>query len=191
MTSVMTHPEIGPQIGDPAPDVTVRREDGSPIALSHLWQNGPVVLVFLRHLGCTFCREHIAQLRQDEARFRELGATIALISLSSPEATAEFCATRAPEDIFVCLSDPEKQAYRAFGLRRADIGELLAPHLWARGLQNMLHGHFAGMPKGDVYQLPGVFIVDRAGVVRYAHRHRDAADNPPNFELLDVLGALS
>lgn len=190
MVSVPAAPTRRPQTGDPAPVVTIRREDGNTLALSQLWQEGPAVLVFLRYFGCTFCREHIAQLRHDEARFHELGATIALITLGTPEASAEFCTSRAPEDIFVCLSDTEKEAYRAYGLRRAETAELLSPHVWARGMQNMLHGYFAGMPKGDVYQMPGVFIVDREGIVRYAHRHKDAADNPPNAELLDVLAVL-
>lgn len=191
MASVMTGVAEGPQVGEPAPDVTMRRDDGSEFTLSQLWQNGPAVLVFLRYFGCTFCREHIAQLRHDEARFRELETTIALISLGTPEATAEFCASRASEEIFICLSDMEKQAYRAFGLRRVDMAHLMTPHVWARGIQNMLHGYFAGMPKGDINQLPGVFIIDREGIIRYAHRHKDASDNPPNAELLDVLASLS
>lgn len=34
-----------------APDSAVRAADGSSIKLSSLWQEGPVVLAFLRHFG--------------------------------------------------------------------------------------------------------------------------------------------
>jgi peroxiredoxin len=44
---------------------------------------------------------------------------------------------------------------------------------------------------GDDYrQMPGVFVIDRTGVIRYAHRNRDVSDNPPNDELLEALAAL-
>lgn len=39
------------QKSDNAPDVTVLGPDGAPLALSSLWDDGPVVLVFLRHFG--------------------------------------------------------------------------------------------------------------------------------------------
>lgn len=37
--------------GDAAPDATVLDENGREVRLSSLWQDGPVVLVFLRHFG--------------------------------------------------------------------------------------------------------------------------------------------
>ncbi len=38
--------------GDSAPDVTFGRGgDGTPVALSELWQQKPLVVAFLRHFG--------------------------------------------------------------------------------------------------------------------------------------------
>jgi hypothetical protein len=37
--------------GDPAPNVTVLDSAGQPYELRLLWQNGPVLLTFLRHFG--------------------------------------------------------------------------------------------------------------------------------------------
>ena len=48
----------------------------------------------------------------------------------------------------------------------------------------------AKMSGDDYRQMPGVFVIDRKGVIRYAHRNKDVADNPPNDELLDALGAI-
>lgn len=39
------------QVGQSAPDVTVLDIHGQPIQLASLWQNGPVLLSFLRHFG--------------------------------------------------------------------------------------------------------------------------------------------
>jgi len=38
-------------VGDLAPDVTVRTTNGASVNLSTLWQEGPVVFAFLRHFG--------------------------------------------------------------------------------------------------------------------------------------------
>ncbi len=41
---------------------------------------------------------------------------------------------------------------------------------------------------GDDYrQMPGTFVIDRSGVIRFAHRNRDVADNPPNGDVLAAL----
>lgn len=35
--------------------------------------------------------------------------------------------------------------------------------------------------------MPGIFIVDRTGIIRFIYRYRDIADNPPNELLLEQL----
>lgn len=129
----------------------------------------------------------MAQLRHEQAEFTRWNATIGLITVGKPEETARFCEDRKLESPFVCLSDPEKRAYAQYGLNRGRAKELLlSPHLYARGLQAALHGHFGGMPKGDPFQMPGVFVVDTLGCLQYVHRHRDAADNPSNSVVLTI-----
>ena len=180
-----------PGVGQRAPVITVTNAlDSSGFCLSDLWKEGPAVLVFLRHLGCSFCREHVAQLRQDRDRFRDCSASIGLVTVGLPRETEAFCRERDLFSAFTCLCDPGKAAYEAYGLSRAPARELITPHVLARGFQAALHGHFVGMPKGDPFQMPGTFIVDVHGEIRYAHRHRDMADNPPNADLFAVLESL-
>jgi peroxiredoxin len=176
--------------GDAAPDVPVSlAETGESLSLARLWQDGPAVLVFLRHLGCVFCREHVAELRKITDRFIESHATVGLITTGQASDTAEFCAERSLQNPFVCLCDPDRAAYRAFGLAKCTSGDFYTAHVWRRAFQATLHGHILGMPKGDPYQMPGVFVIDRTGVVRYSHYYKDASDNPPNADLLAALTA--
>lgn len=39
------------QPGNPAPEAFVLNIDGQTVPVSHAWQNGPVLLTFLRHFG--------------------------------------------------------------------------------------------------------------------------------------------
>ena len=187
-----TERTLAPTIGEIAPDKTIRLAlTGELYSLSKLWEEGPAVVVFLRHLGCTFCREHIAHLQKDYDRFEKLGVKLGLITVAQPEDTLSFCRDRNLLDHFVCLSDPEKQAYQTYGLSRAGVSKLLTANVFMRGFQSVMHGHLVGMPKGDPYQMPGLFIVDRNGIVKYAHRSKDASDNPSNSDLFRILERLS
>jgi len=38
-------------VGDPAPDLTLRDEDGQETTLSAFWRQGATALVFIRHFG--------------------------------------------------------------------------------------------------------------------------------------------
>ena len=39
----------------------------------------------------------------------------------------------------------------------------------------------------DVMQMPGTFVIDTSGIIRYAHRNRDVTDNPSNDAVLAAL----
>jgi len=88
---------------------------------------------------------------------------------------------------FPCLADPSLAGYRAGALRRGRPAELVGPKVLARYTQAVLKGHLGGMPGGDPRLLPGTFIIDRDGTVRYAHYARHAGDHPPVSELVAAL----
>jgi peroxiredoxin len=88
---------------------------------------------------------------------------------------------------FPCLADPQRESYRAFGLKRGSWWEVVGPATFPRGLQAASKGHFIERPIGDVMQLPGTFIIDRQGIVRYASYARHSADHPQTSELVEAL----
>ena len=45
--------------GDRFPSLRIETIDG-PQSLAPRWRDGPLVISFMRHFGCTFCREHLA-----------------------------------------------------------------------------------------------------------------------------------
>jgi peroxiredoxin len=99
--------------------------------------------------------------------------------------TFHFCRKR---DVpFDCLGDPEREAYHAVGLERGPAREYVGPQLAKGFLRAARHGSFAGLPKGDVAQRPGIFVVSPQGEILYAHYHRDSADNPPIEDVIDVV----
>lgn len=131
-------------------------------------------------------------MRGDRARFRRLGPHIVLVGLGTPERARWFCDDkRLP---FVCVADPDVSAHRAYGLKRGSLRQVLGPQVYLRWTKARILGDMP-LPTArlgeDVMQMPGTFVIDVDGVVRYAHRNRDVTDNPPNEAILAVLRELN
>lgn len=176
-----------PAVGDVAPDLELPDETGKLVRLSQLWAERPLVLLFVRHLGCPLCREHAVSVQADHSRFEDAGADVALATMGTPEQVAAF--RERYQLPFHCLSDVEGRAYRAYAVPRGRLGAVAGPAMWRRGWKALLR-HGAGKVIGDPYQLPGSFVIDTTGVIRKAHRAKSSADWPPNEELIDAIAAV-
>ncbi len=146
------------------------------VSLRDLSNQRPVLVVFLRHLGCTFCREALADLRDRRAEI-ERTATICLVHMTDEARAADFFAKYNLADV-PRVSDPDKRLYAALELQRGTLSQLFGPRLWLRGfVAGVLGRHFVGPLQGDGFQMPGAFLIHNARLVR-AFRHQDAADRP-------------
>ena len=151
-----------------------RTQTGQSIA--ELSAEKPVLLVFLRHAGCTFCREALSDLARDRTRIEAAGNQVALVHMGSPESFATFAASYGLDSL-PAVSDPDRVLYRALGLRRGTLGQLLGWRVWLRGARAFFAGHGIGALEGDGLQMPGAFLVHK-GRVTACHRHETAADRP-------------
>ena len=125
-------------------------------------------------------------MRDDADAFEEAGARVALIGLGSAEQAALFCERR--EIPFDCLVQPDRSAHKAFGLRRGTWNQTVGPAVWVPWLKDQVTGKPQGaFGQGDVAQLPGTFVVDTEGRVRYAFRSRRSSEIPTNEEVLEAL----
>jgi hypothetical protein len=87
---------------------------------------------------------------------------------------------------FRCLSDPNREAYGAFGLDRGSIGQIMSPDVVLKTMRSFFRGNF-GPPGGDVFQLGGSFVIGTDGVVKLAHAARDPSDLLSIESLLSAL----
>jgi hypothetical protein len=101
--------------------------------------------------------------------------------MGRPAAAREFCQRQHLP--FICLSDANRASYRAYGLRRGSLREVVGPAALAAGLRAAARGHFASVPVDDVYQLGGTFLIDTGGVIRFARYPAHAGDHPSPAEL--------
>ena len=91
---------------------------------------------------------------------------------------------------FPCLADPDREGYRTYGLERGNAWEVIGPAAIVRGLQARRKGHRIEKIEGDAFQMPGTFIIDRNGIVRYAKYARHSGDHPDPRDLVTALQGL-
>ncbi len=170
--------------GSPAPDVELQDDAGQFVRLSSLWRERPLVLVFIRHLGCPLCRAHCVELRGDFSLFEQAGAELAVVAMGDVASVAAFRRELALP--FRMLADAKQESYRLYGLPRGGLSAVAGPRVWWRGLKSIL-SFGAGRIIGDPMQLPGSFVIDRAGVILQSHHAANSADWLSTEELLAAL----
>jgi peroxiredoxin len=128
-------------------------------------------------------------LRQEHARITEAGATTAAVFMGPPPGVGRYCRDR--EIPFACLADPDREAYRAFGVGLGGAREIIGPRVLTRGLKLFRRGVATGLPHPgqDFRQLGATLVIARGGTIRLAHYNRDASDNAPMEAVLGALGA--
>ena len=146
-------------------------------SLHELSRDHHLLLVFLRHRGCTFCRETLAELHRQRERV-ERHATIVLVHMSQEDpATHAFFQQYGLGDHHR-ISDPECRLYRSYRLRRGGFADLFGRPVWWNGFRAaILHRHGIGRLEGDGFQMGGVFLVHNDRIVR-SFQHSTAADRP-------------
>lgn len=153
------------------------------VTLDELSRLSPILLVFLRHTGCTFCREALADLARQRGEIEASGVRIVLVHMSTEKQADSFFRRYGLESL-PRVSDPRRSLYRAFGLGRGGLLRLFGPKVWIRGFEAaVLRRHGIGRLVGDGFQMPGVFLVFH-GEVLASYRHHSAADRPDYLSMV-------
>lgn len=170
--------------GDRAPGFVVVEPDGSPFRFSPGGRESPTLIIFYRGGWCPYCNSHLSELRHAEDEILAMGYEVLFISADRPDLL--YSSLKDETIDYRLLSDSDMQAARAFGIafRVSDEGvaKLLA------------NGHDIEAASGrshHILPVPSVFIVDRAGVIRFSHANPDYKVRLSADELLVAARGLS
>jgi peroxiredoxin/uncharacterized membrane protein len=161
-------------------------ETNEGVSIQQLSEQQPVLLVFLRHFGCTFCREAMQDIARQRKQIEAKGVKIVIVHmLDDEDAAYEQLKKYGLQDV-ATVSDPEKLLYKKFRLRRGTLNQLAGIKVWIRGIKKgLIDGLGIGAAMGDIYQMPGIFLLHRGKVVKQ-FIHRSAADRPYYVELAEL-----
>ena len=172
------------QVGDAAPDLTLLDHTGTSQSLSSFWSNGPALILFWRHFGCSCGRDRAARLVDETAHYRELGVSVVVIGQASPQRSAEYRDRNGIE--WPVLSDPDRESYAAFDVLEGtpaqvlfDAGDTFLQCDAAAGaeLATARHGSDRALVDSP-WQMAAEFVVAPGGRVQLAYRYQFCEDWP-------------
>jgi peroxiredoxin len=143
------------QVGQEAPNFTLKNTDMQDVTLSALRGQKNVVLLFVPLAFTGVCTNELCSVRDNLNNYTSLNAEVFGISVDSPFAQKQW---KEKEQLnFTLLSDFNREAVKAYGVQ---YDRLLS---------------FEGVAKRSA------FVIDKEGKVRYAEVMEDAR-NLPNFD---------
>lgn len=145
-----------------------------------------VLLVFLRHFGCLFCRETVKDLRH-QARTDPSFPRVVFVYQGTPEDGASFFGHDRLWPDAEAVADLPKHLYDAFGVERGGVREMFGARSFACGLRAAVKGNGIGRKVGDGWTLPTVVAL-RDGQVRWRHHGEHAGDHPRWSDVPDLAG---
>jgi peroxiredoxin len=181
------------QVGDKAPDFELEDEAGRLVHLRDFWNHKPALLLFWRHYGCSCGIERARRLQAEYGDYTRLGSNVIVIGQGEPERAAAY----AQKHNLPCpiLCDPARKVYEAYDLLEGKPSQLVfdAPDELLQGkfeagtnLQASRHGTERASVDSP-WQLPGEFVVDRAGTIRLAYRYQYCEDWPNPLVLIAAI----
>ena len=158
-------------------------ETSENLNLHEMTYKWPTLVVFLRHFGCTFCREAMQDIAKQRADIEKNGTRILIVHMLEDEDEAfEQLKHFGLEDL-PTISDPEKLLYKKFQLRQGSLFEVFGIKVIVRGIyKGIIKGLGLGSPKGDPIQMPGVFLLHKGKTLK-SFVHESAADRPKYIEI--------
>jgi peroxiredoxin len=151
-------------IGSLAPDFTLPNQDRQPVSLSAELRTGPVILAFVPAAFSDTCTKEVCTFRDTLGLLKGVSPRLLVVSVDS------FFALRAWADAqhfeFPLLSDFNKVVIREYGVFNEEM-------IGLKGLAKR-----------------AVFVIDRAGMVRYREVLDDARNEPDYARTRDVFASL-
>lgn len=156
-------------VGSAAPDFTLPVYGGGTLTLSQFRGKQNVVLVYYRGHWCPYCITQLKELRTLLDDELQKDTELLVISVDGEKETrmavARIAADGKQPD-FTFLSDPDHAVISRYGV--------LNPSGTRRGIPH-----------------PAVYVIDKAGVVRWRDIQTDYKVRPPNAAILTALSALN
>ena len=157
-----TAPSIAhvPAPGELAPDFSLQSTGGSAVRLSEFRGTSAVLVAFFPLAFTSTCTAELCEFSEGFDQYAGKGVAVLPISVDSVPTLKEFKAKYSMKTEL--LSDFKREASRAFGVLRADT----------------------------FFSERAYFLVDRDGVVRWAHVESKLGDKRDNSELFERIAAL-
>jgi hypothetical protein len=156
----------------------------TPGNLKDLQDIKPTIVVALRHHGCTFTALTLVELQKHLSQIQSKGFALKLLHMDS---TGEFLGYANKylrnSETWDHLSDPERKYYKALGLKKGSIIQVLGPSVFFNGMIAFCKGHGVGPLRGDGFQLSGIAVIKEEKIIDF-YQTKKASDKLPFKQII-------
>lgn len=171
------------KVGDHVPSLSLPDAKGEPVSLDRLLENGPVVAIFYRGGWCPYCNLELRAWQAHLAELKSLGATLVAISPQTPDNSLNTAEKNALA--FPVLSDSDLTAAHGFGIAFTLPPELVELYSSVGNDLPQLNGNGQW-----VLPVPATFVIDRHGVIQFAHVEADYRERAEPDDVMAVIRAM-
>ena len=155
-------------------DFQVLTPDGAATTLGKHRAGRAGIMVFVRHFGCIFCRQRIAELVQQTHQFKDTEIAVWVVGNGTAAMANDFINTHSIDR--PVFTDPSRRIYRELGMKRK-IGLNLKSV--SRAIAAFKDGHRQTQVQGDPWQQGGVVVFDSTGHVTLCVPDNEAGSEIP------------
>ena len=147
-----------------------------------------VVLYFLRHAGCTFCREGLSDLKQNETIFNNKKLFIIHMAQDNNDSSdIGILIKKLNFKINIeLIADPDRRLYRIAGIQRAKFKQVFSLRTIYKGfIAGIINRHGVGKLEGDGFMMSGLFFYRKKRLI-YSWLPVDVSESPPFLDLKNL-----
>lgn len=181
-------------IGDLAPDFTMRDMSGSDIRL-YDFKGKKILLCFFRYATCPFCTVRFVRLSQEVERYAKQGIQIVGVFESSEEYIQKYLGSRGLT--FPIIPDPTGELYRQYGVKKSLPGIMIGMFRMPALLRALFDREYRmAKPDGSISRIPADFLINADKSIADTYYGSDIGDHIPfkridKFAEQDLTGQLS
>lgn len=170
------------QVGDVAPDFSLKNAKGEMVSLYQELTNGPVVLTWYRGGWCPYCNMTLQAMQENLPQFKALGANVLALTPELPDSSMSTAEKNALA--FQVLSDVNNQVaslYKVVFKLTEAVGSLYETGF---GLSQ-----YNGNNKNEL-PLAATYIIGQDKIIKYAFLDADYRNRAEPSELISELTSL-
>ena len=176
--------EIQPlKAGDPAPNFTVYRVDGTAFHFEPDKLKNPTLIIFYRGGWCGACNQQLRDVSSVVPEIKQMGVDIIFPNGDRPEILYSSLKPETKTAIeglnYTLLSDSDLNAAQAFGIAYVLDDEILKRYR-SREEWDL---YMSSIDKYDALPLPSIYIVDTDGKIAFEYYNLDPAIRLPALDL--------
>lgn len=169
-------------IGDKAPNFTLKNALNKPVSLYDELKNGPVILTWYRGGWCPYCNITLHYLQEKLPEFKIQGATLLALTPELPDNSLNTSEKNNLE--FTVLSDIGNTVGKSYGVVFELTEEVASIYQAGFGLNEKNGDTSNELP------LAATYVIDENGIITYAFLDADYKERAEASDIITALKAL-